>query len=275
MTIDTSDGRITIGTPDGTGSLLILDTKTGSGDPSSPVNGGMYYNSTLGKFRCYENGAWVNCISAPPDVVIFTSSGTFTKADYPGLKGVRVRLVGGGGAGGGRSPSSPIGGGGGAGGYCEEFIPASSLGASVTVTVGAGGTGVSGGNGGNGGTSSFGTFNSASGGSGGSTGAGGSSSISGGSGGGTSGCDLGIVGQGGENGDANGSGAGGSSPLGMGGWGRQNGSTGSGAASTSGYGGGGGGAFGALNNQPGGNGRPGIVSCGALRSNEGNSVTKI
>ncbi|MBX6334455.1 hypothetical protein IRY61_03905, partial [Candidatus Saccharibacteria bacterium] len=232
LTIDSATGNIIVGTSDTTGTLLVLDTKTDSGDPTG-VNGGMYYNSNSGKFRCYENGAWVNCISAPPDVVIFTSSGTFTKASYPGLKGVRVKLVGGGGAGGGRSASSPIGGGGGAGAYCEEFIPASSLGSSVTVTVGSGGTGVSGGTGGSGGTSSFGSFSSAGGGTGGATS---SSSAAGGNGGSVSNCDINIDGQGGENGDTNGSGAGGSTPLGQGGWGRQTGSTGAGVNATQGWG---------------------------------------
>jgi len=33
-------------------------------DPSTPANGDMIYNTTSNKFRCYENGAWTNCISA-------------------------------------------------------------------------------------------------------------------------------------------------------------------------------------------------------------------
>ncbi len=54
-------GDVTIGNVDTTGSLFILDTKTGAGDPTG-VNGGMYYNSSSNKFRCYENTAWTNCI---------------------------------------------------------------------------------------------------------------------------------------------------------------------------------------------------------------------
>ena len=34
------------------------------GDPSSPSNGDIVYNSSTNKFRCYENGAWTNCITA-------------------------------------------------------------------------------------------------------------------------------------------------------------------------------------------------------------------
>jgi len=56
-----TSGKVQIGnsgtaTPD----LLVLDN--GTADPTG-VNGGMYYNSTAGKFRCYENGSWKDCIS--------------------------------------------------------------------------------------------------------------------------------------------------------------------------------------------------------------------
>jgi len=54
---------LTIGTSNTTGTLLVLDTKTDSGDPTG-VNGGMYYNSNAGKFRCYEGGTWKDCIGA-------------------------------------------------------------------------------------------------------------------------------------------------------------------------------------------------------------------
>lgn len=105
--------------------------------------------------------------------VYFTSSGTFTKATYPWLRAVRVRLVGGGGGGGGSSatgaaPNCSFGNGGGGGGYAEAFILASALAASETVTVGAGGTaGAIGSTGGTGGSSSFGSACAASGGIGG------------------------------------------------------------------------------------------------------------
>ncbi len=44
-------------TPD----LLKVDVKNTSGDPTG-TNGAIYYNSNTNKFRCYENGAWTNCI---------------------------------------------------------------------------------------------------------------------------------------------------------------------------------------------------------------------
>lgn len=31
--------------------------------PSNPTDGDIYYDSTLGKFRAYEDGAWVDVIS--------------------------------------------------------------------------------------------------------------------------------------------------------------------------------------------------------------------
>lgn len=46
-------------TPD----LLSLDVKSDSTDPTGTV-GDMYYNSSLGKFRCFEGSAWTNCIGS-------------------------------------------------------------------------------------------------------------------------------------------------------------------------------------------------------------------
>ncbi len=61
-----SSGKVQIGnsataTPD----LLVLDN--GTADPTG-VNGGMYYNTSTNKYRCYENGAWVNCVTTLADV---------------------------------------------------------------------------------------------------------------------------------------------------------------------------------------------------------------
>ena len=57
-----SGGKVQVGnsgttTPD----LLVLDN--GTADPTG-VNGGMYYNTSINKFRCYENSAWKNCDTA-------------------------------------------------------------------------------------------------------------------------------------------------------------------------------------------------------------------
>jgi hypothetical protein len=53
-------GNVTVGTSDTTGTLLVLDTKTGSGDPTG-VDGAMYYNSNMAMMRCYYDGGWHFC----------------------------------------------------------------------------------------------------------------------------------------------------------------------------------------------------------------------
>lgn len=100
----------------------------------------------------------------------YTSSGTFAKASYPGIKAARIRTVGAGGGGGGapfaNTGNHSAGGGGGGGGYAEAIIFEPDLLASEPITIGAGGTG--GNTTGNiGGTTSFGTHVVATGGSGG------------------------------------------------------------------------------------------------------------
>lgn len=106
--------------------------------------------------------------------LILTSSTTFTKASYPGLKALKVIAIGGGGGGGGAestaTTSVSIGGSGGGGGYAESFITnIDSLASSVSVTVGAGGTAgtIASPTSGNGGASSFGALVVAGGGTGG------------------------------------------------------------------------------------------------------------
>lgn len=186
--------------------------------------------------------------------VVFTSSGTFTKASYPTARAIRIRAIGGGGAGAtsqAASTGNHSGGGGGGGGGCaDKFVLLSALAASETVTVGAGGNNTSGGNGYSGGTSSFGTQAVATGGEGGYTGDNTALAITGvgGNGGiGTSG-DILTAGDTGGNGGGYATlgtgGAGGGSAMGGGGQSVYNGG---GSARTAGnpgraYGGGGGGS---------------------------------
>lgn len=192
----------------------------------------------------------------------FTSSGTFTKATYPWLRAVRVRLVGGG-AGGGGCSTSTCGGGGGGGGYRERFIGATTLAASITVTVGAGGSGGAGGSpGGNGlggGDSEFaaGTAYEV-------LGYGGNGTANSGRTGGLGGGGVGEVGYDGGDGASGGSsstaaGNGGSSHLGGGGRGAPQHSPFVGQDGNIRGGGGGGGSSGGTSTAAGGDGASGIV----------------
>jgi hypothetical protein len=63
FSVNTNNGLVRIGSSgaDSTGVLLVLDTKNTAGDPTGE-NGGMYYNSSTNKFRCFQDGAWVDCI---------------------------------------------------------------------------------------------------------------------------------------------------------------------------------------------------------------------
>lgn len=64
MQLDTTNSRFYVGNPtaDGTGLLLVLDSKNTTGDPTG-VNGGTYYNSADNKFRCYQNNIWTDCVN--------------------------------------------------------------------------------------------------------------------------------------------------------------------------------------------------------------------
>jgi hypothetical protein len=104
-------------------------------------------------------------IGVPSKTIVFNSSGTY--APSAGISSVMVECVGGGGAGGGVIVNGIGGaGGGGSGAYSRKVLLPSQIGASQTVTIGAGGVGVAGAAGGNGGTTSFGTLVTAGGGSG-------------------------------------------------------------------------------------------------------------
>jgi len=94
-------------------------------------------------------------VNNPLTVSQYTSSGVFNVPSC-GVRIVRVECWGGGGAGGGTNSSSSRAGGGGSGGT-YTLAPSVSVnpGATIAVTVGAGGTGVSGGDGNPGGTSMF------------------------------------------------------------------------------------------------------------------------
>ncbi len=56
--------NVTIGDNESTAALLVLDRYNDSSDPPG-TNGGMYYNTSLAKFRCFEDSTWKDCISGP------------------------------------------------------------------------------------------------------------------------------------------------------------------------------------------------------------------
>lgn len=210
----------------------------------------------------------------PVNRIVLTASGTYTKP--AGLKFALVQVQAGGGGGGGAN-STPVSQanaapGGGGGGYAESMIPAASIGATVTVTVGAGGTGgtITGGNGAAGTASSFGVLVTAAPGNGGAGAVGATASVSRGTGGpGTGGTAVGdII----KNGATGGIGlvANNTSVGGMGGGSNLSASTngaseGTGGPAATSYGGGGPGAAeggsssGSTAGRVGGAGKPGIV----------------
>jgi hypothetical protein len=151
--------------------------------PTSPIVGQVFTSG--GRSWVWSGATWDSpardnptIVSGLQQVLYYTSSGTFTKATYPWLRAIRVRVQGGGGGGSGAASTGAgaVGaGGGGAGGvYAESFITdIAGLASSITVTRGAGGAGGAAGNnvGSAGGSSSFGSLVSANGGFGGGAGA--------------------------------------------------------------------------------------------------------
>jgi hypothetical protein len=231
----------------------------GSAIPS-PVEGMTTYLEDSNLLQSYNSSAWITVgnagISAYSlvQILYFTSSGTFTKATYPWLRGIKVTCVGAGGAGEGNASGSRGCGGGGAGLTAITFITdIAGLDSSITVTRGAGATGGTS-SGSAGGSSSFGSLVSANGGGGGSP--------DGGAGAGSGTGDINIVGGPGAPGGfllSNFAGIGGSSAFGGGAAGLTSFGSDQFGNLAPGIGGGGGGARGASGAVSGGNGGNGLV----------------
>jgi hypothetical protein len=262
--------------------VLVLDNYNNATDPSGgqQTNGAMYYNASTGKFRCYQNSAWANCIATGiASFTVLTSTTANSTYTVPsGVTSIMAEIIGSGGAGGssaGAANNAGAGGGGGAGGYARKVIVGPA--ATYKYTIGTGGTAGAAGNnaGGNGNQTCFGTnatactspiFNCNGGNGGAGSGAAGTTNVSsaGGTGGSCTSGDLNLTGGTGGKGSRwlgttalAGNGA--ATTFGMGGQG--NGVTGTGdAASTNSYGAGGAGACSIGNtNSQGGAGQQGVI----------------
>ena len=150
-----------------------------------------FTNCTAGNINDAGTGTFIFPQTVGSNVQSFTSSGTWTKPSSGSF--AFIQAWGGGGSG-GKSSATKGGGGGGGGGYVERFLPLSTLGATETVTIGAGGVAQTTANtdGNVGGNTTFGTLLTAYGGGGGDGGSG----ANGGGGGGGGALGVGAVGSG-------------------------------------------------------------------------------
>ena len=148
------DGELLIGS---TGNAPVATTLTaGAGVTITEGPGSITINaSSVGTFQTY--------------IQVIESSGTYTPT--AGMEYCQIEVLGGGGAGGGARATGgntcSSGSGGGAGEYARGVFSAATIGASQSVTIGAGGIGISSGTGGTGGNTSVGALISAFGGIGG------------------------------------------------------------------------------------------------------------
>jgi hypothetical protein len=87
LSADTSNNRVKIGN-DGAASgadttLFVVDSATTTNQPTG-VNGGMFYDTTLNKFRCYENGAYKDCDTGVTTVGAFSGTSIANGASISG-----------------------------------------------------------------------------------------------------------------------------------------------------------------------------------------------
>ena len=90
---DTASNAIKIGggdtNQDGGATLIVLDNKNTSGDPTG-VNGAMYYNANSNKFRCYEASEWKDCISSQNAQNSYYYNNDFMYSVAPGSSGTSL-----------------------------------------------------------------------------------------------------------------------------------------------------------------------------------------
>jgi hypothetical protein len=119
--------------------LVVNGQNNSSGAPNARSS--ISATPSLGDSLIFDGTKWVNGNLGYRilNTLYLRSNTTFSKASYPGLRAVKVRLVAGGGGGASANTDDKGVGGGGAGGYAERFILASDLPANVDVVVGVGG----------------------------------------------------------------------------------------------------------------------------------------
>lgn len=80
VTLDTLNNRVSFGSGGSANPTLFVADTGNSTDPTG-VNGSMYYSSTFGSFRCFENSAWRSCggqaTSTAGDIQFKNSDGAF------------------------------------------------------------------------------------------------------------------------------------------------------------------------------------------------------
>lgn len=172
LTVDASGVALATALPVGSGGTgqtsytngqLLIGNSTGNTLAKATLTAGTGISITNG-----AGSIAIALAAAQPkgaDLQTFNASGTWTKpSGYSANSRVLIQCWGGGGSGG----KSTYGGGGGGGGYNERWITLSDMGATETITIGAGGAAISAnGTGNTGGTTSVGTRLSAYGGAGG------------------------------------------------------------------------------------------------------------
>lgn len=145
--------------------------------PGSPTTG-QTFTPSGGPTYSWNGYAWTTQATYSPGALIglkvFTASGTYTPTI--GMAAAVVECIGGGGGANavlGTATTNAVGAGGGSGGYSRRLLAAAQIGASQTITIGAGGPGVVSGSaaGTDGGATSFGSLCVANGGKGAPTGA--------------------------------------------------------------------------------------------------------
>ena len=186
VTLDASTAAsdTTLTMPNVSGTIL----QSGTAVTTAQGGTGLTSPGTSGNVLVSNGTIWTS--AAPTAVGInvqsFTGSGTWTKpSGYSASSRVLIQAWAGGGSGGCATGTNSAAAGGGGGAYNERWMTLSQLGATETVTVGAGGTAVTGSTSGNtGGTTTVGSLISAYGGAGGSLASGTNGGGNGGSGGG-------------------------------------------------------------------------------------------